>query len=599
MAIICMFFPAILYCYIRNQISETTADERLIIKNFLFDYVSAVIFVNLLIYIVVVYGFKNNGNLYSQINRLGSFAIKYLALGLLLSCFIPFAEKFLKSRVTFECGFLGIKKITHWKRIIGFYAFILFLMNFVRIFDNNFWGDECIPIVAAQQSFMGMLKFCSRHTPLHYTLIWAAVQVFGSHGAVYHLVSLIPYIIGLILSLTVIYKWFGKETSIIFISFSSLLECAVRYNVEVRMYSWCALFILLFYLTLYKIYENEKTSYFVLATLFAAGAEYSHNFSLAYIAILYLILLLYSFIKRNYVLMLKAFLSGSAALALYIPWMAFQKATSGTVMPNYNLKANSIAECLYYMFQSKYSKLFVIMFFLAFGFVALHETNILVFEKKSADGKYKIGICTDKIVFQPSTVWLISGVSGTFGTIIAARLISDIIFPILLLRYVYATFIIIWLLFGICISKYRFKTLYSTIIVMLILVSCIPSYFAVYKTDSNQNQKLRTTLKIMNPLFDEDDIILTDGTHLAWTVIKAYYPTIKYQEFKLPDIPALEEKDKQYWLMLVEEMPDDIHQQLNKIGYKGETVITDGILGGNRIWLYKVVEFEEPMKRSE
>jgi hypothetical protein len=33
-----------------------------------------------------------------------------------------------------------------WRVVALLYSVCIFLLNFIRIFDNNFWGDECFSI---------------------------------------------------------------------------------------------------------------------------------------------------------------------------------------------------------------------------------------------------------------------------------------------------------------------------------------------------------------------------------------------------------------------------------------------------------------------
>lgn len=76
----------------------------------------------------------------------------------------------------------------------------------------------------------------------------------------------------LLFFLTVVWKRFGFEVSVLMVTFTSIMYNALIYNVEARMYSLAAMFLLLAYYALWLILDNDrKTSYllFVLASLWA------------------------------------------------------------------------------------------------------------------------------------------------------------------------------------------------------------------------------------------------------------------------------------------------------------------------------------------
>ena len=64
---------------------------------------------------------------------------------------------------------------TEFKRILVLYAyaFVLFLINFIRIFDNAFWGDEGFSILLAKMSVHEMIATTASdvHPPLYYLLV--------------------------------------------------------------------------------------------------------------------------------------------------------------------------------------------------------------------------------------------------------------------------------------------------------------------------------------------------------------------------------------------------------------------------------------------
>ena len=136
------------------------------------------------------------------------------------------------------------RRILPW--LLYLYALVLFAMHFVRIFDNSFWGDEGFSIGLAQMNVFEMLQVTAadNHPPLYYLFTQLLYHLLGNHGYVYHLSALIPYGLILILACTVIFRQFGLIPAVVVSTFASLTDTAIMFNVEARMYSLGAFFVL-------------------------------------------------------------------------------------------------------------------------------------------------------------------------------------------------------------------------------------------------------------------------------------------------------------------------------------------------------------------
>lgn len=73
------------------------------------------------------------------------------------------------------------------------FAAALFLFNFVRIFDNDFWGDEAFSIRLAKMSVPEMLQATAEdvHPPLYYLFMILGYRCFGNAAWGYHLISVL------------------------------------------------------------------------------------------------------------------------------------------------------------------------------------------------------------------------------------------------------------------------------------------------------------------------------------------------------------------------------------------------------------------------
>ena len=82
------------------------------------------------------------------------------------------------------------------------------------------------------------------------------------------MVSLIPCGLIIVFCMTAVWKTFGAEAAVLLITLACLSGNAVSYNMEVRMYSWGALFVLLTFYELYRILRQERILHYVLFVSF-------------------------------------------------------------------------------------------------------------------------------------------------------------------------------------------------------------------------------------------------------------------------------------------------------------------------------------------
>lgn len=160
-------------------------------------------------------------------------------------------------------------------------------------------------------------------------------------------------------------------------------------------------------------------------------------------------------------------------------------------------------------------------------------------------------------------VWIISGVIAAFGTIAISELISIVIYPIIVLRYLYPSFIMIWILFAIDISKGKLGRLWTALLVAFIFMTCYPTYLDTIKSERANDRRLESTLTATTSEMDVNDLIYTDILHFAWTVADVYYPGTPISE--------------------------EATGRLGEMDYEPELVVDCGYIGTGDVWVYKVV----------
>ena len=611
---ICLLIPAFLFCAAREIVSGRKAAWNL---RFLFRVAAECVCGGVLVNGGIILGRRvllgETDNVLVTFSQFPGFAVKYLVLASAAAVALPVAKKFLKERVVWDFKIGKSLRFEIWESPITItpprkfrvpdllktavvWLFALFFAGhyFFRMFDNSVWGDEAIVVGLVRKSWGGMLAGVAGngHSPLHYAVAWLLVKLFGESGFVFHLSAALPYYLLLVLSATLIRKWFGRKTAVAFMTLCSLLECAILYNVEIRMYVWCQLFILLTYLMLYKVLQTQQPVYYVWMALFSLGAVYSHYFALAGVGLLYFGLLLYAVFARRQTIW-RVLLSGGSVLLFFAPWLFYAKTASGRVISNYGIEQVSLYDCIEFIFHSDSSMVLLASFFVVLTVWFVYDHGILGY---SADGKKKYVVHArifPKIRINARWAWVFSGLAAVFGTIAAAELFSHLFFPIICLRYLYQTYIIVWFLFALAVSNTKLSLLWTAVLVYSLFDSSYQVLCLNIRSEIECNARLQSTLQATRPEIDENDLIYTDINHFAWTVEHAYYPdtpnvflgeSFLDGEAALPELNA----DTQNWLFLSAPVTEEVTAALGSQQMTAEPVVENGYIGTGNVWIYRV-----------
>lgn len=359
------------------------------------------------------------------------------------------------------------------------------------------------------------------------------------------------------------------------------------------MYAWCQLFIFLSYLTLYKLYITQYNRYYILLAVFSLGGVYSHYFALASVGLLYFVLLIYSIVeqKRN---IWKVIVSGGAVLGLFVPWLLYAKKIKGVVMSNYGIGLVSWNSCIEFIFHSKYSMQLLYIFFALIAVWFIYDFGIISFGRNE-NGKIDINCKVfSAIKLNAKWAWILSGIIAVFGTITAAELISNVLYPIICLRYLYPTYIMVWLLFSVALSKTKLSNMWTIIFCIIIIFTSYPTLYNSINTEMSNNKRLKSTLEATQPEMGDNDFIYTDIVHFAWTVEYSYYPDTPnnlfgHEEWWGPvELPELD-SETQYWLFLAAPISDNVSENLDNQDKQAELIVDNGYIGTGNVWIYKVI----------
>lgn len=596
-AFIALFFPAILMTciWLRDEVIIGRPSVSDVLRT-VAVYASSVLLINFFDLLILAFLHKIDGDLAVRLNQYGSFAMKYIFLSVFIGISLPMGARAIqKGYVSFKVSFSSVSM----PRIavnaaMAAYAFILFSLNFIRIFDENYWGDEAFSINLARNPVPAIVSITanSEHPPLYYILLRAMYLLLGDHGYAYHLVSLIPLAIILVFCLVKVRKVFGTGAALFLMTMTALSANAVTYNVEIRMYSWAAMFVLLSFYELYMILQTDRRSCYFWFSLFSLGAAYSHYYALVSVAFFYMVLLAWAFMKGKKCI-IRVFTASICTVLVYLPWLGVLLRTFARDSEHFWIGSiPTFGQCVRYLFSNQFSSAVLAVLAAALIWVGLCGTRILEVSAEESGG---VIVSIDASLFRISGqfVWGAAGIISIAGTIVVGTCVSTIFRPLLLLRYIYPVSAVAWLLVGAALSKLkigRVKPGNVCLAVMLVymLTVFLPAYKDIYIQEKTSNDTLEATLNAVGDNISEESIVLTDIEHINWTIARCYFPD---SECRLigGGISGILEADRDYWLFLSKEADEPFVKDLIQEGYYYEEIIKNGVLGTHRVFVYHLV----------
>ena len=193
-------------------------------------------------------------------------------------------------------------------------------------FDEGFTWN-----IVVYNSFRGICAATAAdvHPPLYYLIIKSAFLIFGQSIKVLTWVSIVPVLLGMILSSILISKRWGFSTALIFNLAYGFAPFILHYNMNLRMYSWMELFILGTILMCYEIFHEDKVSYYSLLFLFSILAVYTQYFALLPIAFSYLWLFICIVRNRGFKKCIPFLMVCVMDVVFYLPWLMYGMSNMG------------------------------------------------------------------------------------------------------------------------------------------------------------------------------------------------------------------------------------------------------------------------------
>lgn len=272
------------------------------------------------------------------------------------------------------------------------------------------------------------------HPPLYYIILKIFFDItFISHASPYvqiivgRLFNVLIFFITLVVMKIILNKLSNRRFSIAFLSLVILFPTVLWHTTDIRMYGLSAFFISCELNAIINYNRNQKLKDIILATIFAALGAWTHYFT----AVIAGLLLFYNFIMEKHK-RLSYCISGIAFFSLFIPWLKISMNQISSVKHSYWIK-NQIGEYFNAFVYQKLGRIFGSGF--SFCFSILFISCLIYIAVKTLKN---FGLEFEKYYMMVSVC--------LYGTILLGIILSVLIRPIFLGRYVYGISLIYFIM---------------------------------------------------------------------------------------------------------------------------------------------------------
>lgn len=376
---------------------------------------------------------------------------------------------------------------------------VLLGRSLVLCFSNDIWYDELFTVGMIGHSYGELVELTARdvHPPLYYMITKFFVDLCklilpGVHAvAAAKMVSVLPYFVLLLYSVTFIRKRFGIFTGGVFLFCVVSMPQLSGYTVEVRMYSWALLFVTAAFLHGYgavqgpedeeerrhgrlsaaaygavdvpkgekaggsdrtkgmrqKISAQSQKLHGAAMACYALAAAYTQYFA-AVAAVMVFLYVLFELLRRDRSRIREWILWVAAAAAGYTPWLVALYRQVTAVNANYwilPLSWRTFGGCVKFLMKPAFTNdtLNVVLAVVMTGIYAAVMVCQVVFLIKSCHNGRENGAASSQIVF------MLAGPGVLAGVVLFGFAASMLLRPVFVYRYMIPAMGCFWLSFAV------------------------------------------------------------------------------------------------------------------------------------------------------
>jgi hypothetical protein len=401
-------------------------------------------------------------------------------------------------------------------------------------------------------SFLGMIQSAAEdvHPPLYYIILKSVFKSLSILSIPFNkiliakIVSLIPIVLLLFFNFTKIRKEFGWLSTGIFSFCIVTMPKIMIYGIEIRMYSFALLFVTITLFYAYKIMQKSKLKYWVILTLFTILSAYTHYFAAVSVGIVYLYLFIWCIFKNKKELK-KLILATVISTLSYLPWLFSLMDQISTVKEHFwipPITFETIQSYIWYIFSPNFtgSKGEISSIGILLLILCMILFIIYIFDKnKKYENKFPL-----------------FGISLLIATAIFGIIVSFIIRPVFLARYLVPVLGGFWLSFSIILSEtYSKKQLFVPLIILLLISGFITTNHLI--ENEKQMEFIDNEFKNILDNIGKNDIVVhtsftshssisLDSDHIMNEYDNAYYGL--ENKYSVKKIEKALEENKTVWV---------------------------------------------------
>lgn len=437
-------------------------------------------------------------------------------------------------------------------------------------FSGDIWYDELFTVGMAEHSYGELVRFTAAdvHPPLYYIIVKIFVElcklIMPGAGTVIpaKLVSMLPYLLLLVYSVTWIRKRWGIFTGGVFSFCVAAMPQLPAYTVEVRMYGWALFFVTAAFWHACECLMAELAagagtdsavgvkrrtairrgrylhgSAFVLYSLAAAYTQY---FAAVAVGMLYLYLLL-MFLRRDRSRLREWFCYTAVSVIGYAPWLFALARQISAVRENYwilPLSWRSLGGCVKFLMKPAFvsnvlNTVLAVVLFAAYAAVVGYPV-LSWYMSKNGEKKRKL-YHNRREIKENRVVYMLAGVGVLAGLVAFGFAASLLIRPVFVYRYMIPALGCFWFSFALGLDAIlckptilpeqnlilcKLKSALALLILSLVVVVGLQDYRAFCGEEEYKIVSMRETETALSLIGPEDKVIYNFDQVQAVT---AYY----------------------------------------------------------------------------
>lgn len=380
---------------------------------------------------------------------------------------------------------------------------------------ENFWYDEAYTIGMIQRNFEDIIQTTSKdvHPPLYYILL----KIFYIFPGMEQLLSTkvfswLFYLGYLLLGTHICRTYYNRRVECYWLVLSGFLSPMIVQATSPRMYTVGIFCVTLALYWAHSMVKKDSLNYWVGFTIVSALTMYLHTFCMIEIFVLYVFLVFWTMFNKKYKMLGKVIVSGICVSVTYIPWLlvlckqfsrwaGWESGWSNTI-DEFSLR--SVKIWLSEWFSTIESPKMIIVVLCVFVFT-ISGCSALMYMKKTKDYVPCIGV-------------ILAG-----SVVIAATIVTILIVPCFLGRYIFPLFGAVFLFVAVGIYNMRHGAL--KLLMLAIIIGCGLSTYKGELMLENPTG-LNEYRTYMDTNMEEDELIMADSYFLM--MMSIYYPENEY-----------------------------------------------------------------------